>query len=1478
MIVCFDEFLNVMKIRFFACCLLLLACLGVSGSVYKIGGQLSSSQIVDGSLIVIEAASSTTLYGYYIADCSAELGLSDRWSVSFREGFSQRCVWEVVAASGGSVYLRNLSTGYYMGNSLGTLALSAGSAYTFTVTDPLSAGSTTYNDKTRFPTGWDENSVVFLIDGTAYWLGNDAGTNVGMIYGNGTHRMCWRVYAAVEDSETEAARVALQACVDAVTSDSNDYTDRSYYSNGSVDAFEAALAAARSALDSGSASSADMYGARDALQSAVEGMVVKAGVPLPVADLLDVVFGADGSATDVSAMNNTVQVVGPAKTRYSKRYGRYMATFEDEYVSVPSYYYKVDYRSNTTFQNRLKDGHSLETVFRTRVPVTNVEGKWFSSHQSGGTGFLIKTTGNGGNRLNAITFLPNVGGYKWACSDVVPEVDVFYHVVGVWDKSAGKARIYINGVLAGEVDASGTLALASSACQWFCIGGDPASGSSAEAGGSWDVVTARVYDDALSSVQVELLWDDLVASTAKGSLEELVDEVRVAVDLDGLAPTYTGIAALKAEVEVCEAAIEANASSPEQYRALEAGLREAYSVVKKPVADVLDIQFNANGTATDISPMGNTVHKKGTVTVDDGTNTNGNLAFNKKFNKYFLQTNNTWGQAAAPGGYYLLDYAPDRTGNNPKAPSVYDAIADGFSVECYFSSRIDAVTNTEAKVMGGTSGGGWAVMCATTSNGNKIGGELTFLVNTGTSSDWKFAASGVKLEKDKYYHLIGVWDKTNNMAKVYIDGEFKGEVVTSGDLFTKGSNYDWIGVGCGTISTSGSSPGSVVVRSGSAWDVGISRIYDQPLSDYQVKLLWDEIKTIDNRFILGYSYPDGLSVVAGAHFPIHGEGFQAGDIITLTSREDLSVKLADTATLTARGAMIDIPATFTTGEYAVSVTRGEEVQELGSTTLKMADSMPKPSRVIAHRGWHTKGNNAAHNSRQSVRNAFEAGFYGCEIDVHRTTDGYLMVNHDFSIGGVTINQSTYGQVKDKTIGNGEKIPMLSDLFDIMKNEYPSSPTKLIIELKTNDKTDTLSLANSVVQAVKDAGLQDRVEYISFGLSAGRYVRKADPTAVFSYLSTVDPSVLVANDLQGADFGYTAFTGNPNLVKTCDNLGLYTNGWTANDRSAIIRLNEVGVDFITTDYPDIAQRIYDFYMEMLPQSDIRYHMQDNTGTFSGSQMLYPATYAGLIADSNPLYVDLSGVTVSKELTAKALKDGMPDNTLYNLPANSPLNGDNIIKGGQCANLVLTDGCSFAAPTAFTAARAAYTRTIDNEWGTICLPYEVSSNEETEYYQIVGIVNNALVVQKNDKLPAGTPALVRKISGDAISPVAANVTVTGDIIVLPCGADIQMHGSYEQGKQTNDANAYHIKDGMFRKSGNICCDAFRAYFTTPADCPSSVFSIITEDDITGIRAVGEGTGSSPIVGIYAPDGTRYGTLTKGVNVVKLENGNIRKIVVR
>ena len=103
---------------------------------------------------------------------------------------------------------------------------------------------------------------------------------------------------------------------------------------------------------------------------------------------------------------------------------------------------------------------------------------------------------------------------------MVPESNVFYHVVGVWDPEQSKTYIYVNGELKKELDSPGLMKFASAGCNWFAIGGDPANATSAH--GSWkgDVAIARVYDQPLTADEVAELWKNVDPT----GVEKIADE------------------------------------------------------------------------------------------------------------------------------------------------------------------------------------------------------------------------------------------------------------------------------------------------------------------------------------------------------------------------------------------------------------------------------------------------------------------------------------------------------------------------------------------------------------------------------------------------------------------------------------------------------------------------------------------------------------------------------------------------------------------------------------------------------------------------------------------------------------------------------------------------------------------------------------------------------------------------------------------
>lgn len=248
----------------------------------------------------------------------------------------------------------------------------------------------------------------------------------------------------------------------------------------------------------------------------------------PKADLLDIVFKADGTAEDVSPLRNTV-ITKPAPTLmtyFSEMHNRYVANFRNPIgQGVIEGYYRVNYTPNGDFINRIADGCTMESIVmlgETDPPTMEV--KWFSSMQGGGIGFLIPAHNASNPGTQCLTFLPNVsttGGsnWRWTYSSVKPEVGTYYHVVGVYNKEEGKSYIYINGELSGTCSTPGNYVPVASGAESFVIGGDPASNQT-DCHSSWcgDVVTARIYSEPMNAEQVKKLWEAAKFDTTKQSI------------------------------------------------------------------------------------------------------------------------------------------------------------------------------------------------------------------------------------------------------------------------------------------------------------------------------------------------------------------------------------------------------------------------------------------------------------------------------------------------------------------------------------------------------------------------------------------------------------------------------------------------------------------------------------------------------------------------------------------------------------------------------------------------------------------------------------------------------------------------------------------------------------------------------------------------------------------------------------------------
>ena len=225
-------------------------------------------------------------------------------------------------------------------------------------------------------------------------------------------------------------------------------------------------------------------------------------------------------------------------------------------------------------------------------------------------------------------------------------------------------------------------------------------------------------------------------------------------------------------------------------------------------------------------------------------------------------------------------------------------------------------------------------------------------------------------------------------------------------------------------------------------------------------------------------------------------------------------------------------------------------------------------KIIAHRGfWKTDG--SAQNSLTSLCKADSIGIFGSECDVWMTVDGKLVVNHDLTYQGVEMEKSPAKEILRVTLPNGEKIPTFRQYLKELKR-LPD--VRLIVEIKSKERPEA---ARAIAREILKQKVQERVDVIAWSVEPTREAMKLLPGVDFYYLSgNLTPAEVKAAGFQGIDYSDKVLRKHPEWIKQAQELGLKVNVWTPSAQKSIEEFIEQGVDFITTDRPDLALRLID----------------------------------------------------------------------------------------------------------------------------------------------------------------------------------------------------------------------------------------------------------------------------------------------------------------
>ena len=231
-----------------------------------------------------------------------------------------------------------------------------------------------------------------------------------------------------------------------------------------------------------------------------------------------------------------------------------------------------------------------------------------------------------------------------------------------------------------------------------------------------------------------------------------------------------------------------------------------------------------------------------------------------------------------------------------------------------------------------------------------------------------------------------------------------------------------------------------------------------------------------------------------------------------------------------------------------------------------------------------------------------------------------------------------------------------------------------------------------------------------------------------------------------------------------------------------------------------------------------------------------------------------------------------------------------------NLVLDDDKDFVAYEPFAAKAASYNRTMKEgtTWATLCLPFEVSlENQNFRAFKLLSADDVTETVELEEietNIAAGTPVIIKMKDGATeLNFTEADKTIAKDVQTAETAdANYKLQGIYtkKEFSKDTDNNCYIVKGDKLMNPAKLLGTStksvgskpFRAYMVDNSSAPAAgarMFSISVGGSTTAIEQL-ETTADSKAE-YYDLQGRRLQNLQKGVNIVK-RGGKTMKVIIK
>jgi len=234
--------------------------------------------------------------------------------------------------------------------------------------------------------------------------------------------------------------------------------------------------------------------------------------------------------------------------------------------------------------------------------------------------------------------------------------------------------------------------------------------------------------------------------------------------------------------------------------------------------------------------------------------------------------------------------------------------------------------------------------------------------------------------------------------------------------------------------------------------------------------------------------------------------------------------------------------------------------------------------IIAHRGVTYSG--FPENSLPAFQAVVDEGYDGVEFDVRITKDKELVVIHDIRLERLT--EAGRGMVRTKKLSQLQTLRLRNDVtetciasFEEVLGIFKHSSLLINIEIKS-EMPMRGKIEARVIEMIYRFGMEQNTIISSFNPLVLKKIKKIDEDirTGFIYekrLPNFNQKLakgLIVNSWHPQFKGVSAL-----VVERAEKAGSTIFPWTVNDRESLLRMKELEVDGVITDFPNLARRIF-----------------------------------------------------------------------------------------------------------------------------------------------------------------------------------------------------------------------------------------------------------------------------------------------------------------